>query len=41
MLNINASLLSSFLLEEYFYFDVYEIISFQNLAGNLDKDDSC
>jgi hypothetical protein len=30
-------MLSSFLLENYLYFDVHEIISFQKLVGNLDK----
>ena len=33
----HASLLSSFLLENSIYFDVNKIISFQKLAGNLDK----
>ena len=33
----HASLLSSFLLNNSLYFGVNEIISFQKLAGNLDK----
>ena len=33
----HASLLSSFLLENSIYFGVNENISFQKLAGNLDK----
>jgi len=33
----HASLLSSFSLENYLYFGVNEIISFQKLIGNLDK----
>ena len=33
----HASLLSSFLLENFIYFGVNEIISFQKLVGNLDK----
>ena len=37
MLNVHASLLSSFLIKSSLYFGVNEIISFQKLAGNLDK----
>ena len=33
----HASLLSSFLLENSLYFGVNEIVTFQKLAGNLDK----
>jgi hypothetical protein len=37
----HASLLSSFLLENSFYFGVNEIISFHKVIENLDKKDSC
>ena len=33
----HASLLSNFVLDNSLHFDVYEIISFQKLVGNLDK----